>query len=154
MAVGIDNRGMVARTGAAGAGVSLPARVRWARRGFLVLAWVFAGCVAVQVFLAGMGTFVDSARWLWHTSFIHAFEFLPLLMLPVAFLARVPVAMRRLTGALLALIFLQYVTANIGGIPSAFHPLNGFVILWIAVHLGGRAWRVSREGAGPPRAAA
>ena len=150
MAVGVDNRGMVARTGAAGGGVSLPARVRWARRAFLVLAWVFAGCVAVQVFLAGMGTFVDSARWLWHTSFIHAFEFLPLLMLPVAFLARVPVAMRWLTGALLALIFLQYATAIIGGLPGAFHPLNGFILFWIAVHLGGRAWRVSRAGADAP----
>ena len=120
----------------------------------MALAWVFVGCVAVQVFLAGMAIFVDAARWTWHTTFVHVLEGLPLLMLPLAFLARAPAAMRWLTGALFALIFLQYVTANIGGIPSAFHPLNGFVIFWIAVHLGGRAWRVSREGAGPPRAAA
>ena len=41
----------------------------------------FVGCVATQVFFAGMATFVDSARWAWHTSFVHSFEFLPILML-------------------------------------------------------------------------
>lgn len=136
------------------AGDAAPARVRRARRVYLVLAWVFVGCVAVQVFFAGLATFVDSARWAWHTSFVHAFEFLPLLMLPVAFLARVPVAMRWLTGALFALIFMQYFTANIGGIPAAFHPVNALVIFWIAVHLGQRAWRVPREEARDPRVAA
>jgi putative tricarboxylic transport membrane protein len=151
-AVGGANEDRAARPRAAG--VPPPGRVRWARRGYLALAWVFAGCVAVQVFLAGMATFVDAARWPWHTSFIHAFEFLPLLMLPIAFLARVPAAMRWLTGALFALIWLQYLTANIGGIPSAFHPVNALVIFWVAVHLGQRAWRVLRQEAGHPRVAA
>lgn len=130
-----------------GAVAPLSARVRWARRGYLVLAWAFAGCVTVQVFFAGLATFVDSARWAWHTSFVHAFEFLPLLMLPVAFLARVPAAMRWLTGALLILIFMQYFTANFGGIPAAFHPVNALIIFWAAAHLGQRAWRVVREEA-------
>ena len=130
-----------------GAPAPLPGRVRWARRGYLALAWAFAGCVAVQVFLAGMATFVDAARWTWHTTFVHVFEGLPLLMLPLAFLARVPAAMRWLTGALLALIQLQYLTANVGGIPSALHPVNALVIFWVAVYLGQRAWRVTRQEA-------
>ena len=156
------DQGMVAFTEAAAAvgrvgedrearstGAPAPAagRVRWARRGYLVLAWAFAGCVAVQVFLAGMATFVDAARWAWHTSFVHAFEGPPLLMLPLAFLARAPAAMRWLTGALFALIGLQYLTANVGGIPSALHPVNALVIFWVAVHLGQRAWRVTRPAA-------
>ena len=141
--VGGTGEGRGARSGSA-AGPP-PARVRWARRGYLVLAWVLAGCVAVQVFFAGLATFVDSARWAWHTSFIHAFEFLPLLMLPLAFLARLPAALRWLTGALFALIFIQYVTANVGGVPAAFHPVNALIIFWAAVNLGQRAWRVVRE---------
>ncbi len=144
-AVGGTGEDREARPG--GAGVPLPARVRWARRGYLVLAWVFVGCVAVQVFFAGMATFGDAARWTWHTTFVHAFELLPLLMLPLAFLARAPAAMRWLTGALFALIWLQYLTANVGGIPSALHPVNALVIFWIAVHLGQRAWRVTRQEA-------
>ena len=137
-----------------GAGVPPPAWVRWARRGYLVLAWLFAGCVAVQVFFAGLATFVDSARWGWHTSFVHAFELLPLLMLPLAFLARAPAAMRWLTGALFALIWLQYLTANIGGIAAALHPVNALVIFWVAVHLGQRAWRVLRQETGESRVVA
>ncbi len=150
----VGDRGMVALTEPAGAAAPLPARVRWARRGFLVLAWVFAGCVAVQVFFAGMATFIDSARWAWHRGFIHAFEFLPLVMLPAAFLARAPAAMRWLTGVLFALIWMQYFTANIGGIMAAFHPVNALVIFWTAVNLGQRAWRVVREEARDPRVAA
>ena len=150
----VGDRGMVALTEPAGAVGPLSARVRWARRSYLVLAWVFAGCVAVQVFFAGMATFVDAARWAWHRGFIHAFEFLPLLMLPAAFLARAPAAMRWLTGALFALIWMQYLTANIGGIAAAFHPVNALVISWIAVHLGQRAWRLMREEARDPRVAA
>ncbi len=135
--------GREARPG--GGGAPSPARVRWARRGYLALAWVFAGCVAAQVFFAGMATFVDPARWRWHTTFVHAFELLPLLMLPLAFLARAPAAMRWLTGALFALIWLQYLTANIGGIAAALHPVNALIIFWVAVHLGQRAWRVLRQ---------
>ncbi len=146
-AVGVAGEGHGARP--AGGVAPLSAGVRSARWGYLALAWVFAGCVAAQVFLAGMAIFVDSARWGWHTSFIHAFEGLPLVMLVAAFLGRLPAALRWLTGALIALIWAQYATANIGGLPEAFHPVSGFVIFWIAVHLGQRAWRVVRaEGRG------
>jgi hypothetical protein len=138
----------------AGATTMLPGWVRWARYGYLVLAWILAGCVAAQVFFAGMATFVDSARWLWHTNFVHAFEYLPILMLLVAFAARLPVAMRWLSAALYALIFAQYATANIGGVPGAFHPVNALIIFWVSIHLGQRAWRVIREGTRVARPAA
>ena len=151
-AVGRTGEGHLARPG--GVVAPPPARVRWARRGYLALAWVFAGCVAAQVFFAGMATFVDAASWRWHTTFVHAFELLPLLMLPIAFLARAPRAMRWLTGALFALIWLQYLTANIGGIAAALHPVNALIIFWVAVHLGQRAWRVLREETREPRVAA
>jgi hypothetical protein len=144
-AAGGTGEGREGRPGSSGA--APPARVRWARWGYLALAWLFAGCVAAQVFLAGLAIFVDAARWPWHTAFIHTFEFLPLLMLPLAFLARAPAALRWLTGALFALLWLQYLTANIGGIPAALHPVNALLIFWVAVHLGQRAWRVLRQEA-------
>jgi putative tricarboxylic transport membrane protein len=132
----------------------LPAWVRWARWIYLAFAWVFVGCVLGQVFLAGLATFVDPARWLWHTTFIHFFEFLPILMLPFAFLARLPVLLRWLTGALYALIWLQYFTANFGGIAGAFHPVNALLLFWIAVYLGQRAWRAIRDASRRPQSAA
>lgn len=146
MALGIDgDLSAMARTEMVSLPTRPPARVRWARWGYLALAWTFAGCVAAQVFLAGMALFVDAARWRWHTGFIHAFEFVPLLMLPFAFAARLPVALRWLTGALYALIWTQYATAGIGGSAGAFHPVNALFIFWIAVHLGQRAWGVIRR---------
>jgi hypothetical protein len=127
-----------------GSNTQQPARVRWGRWSYLVLSWLFAACVIVQVFFAGLAIFVDSARWLWHTSFVHAFEGLPLLMLIVAFIARLPVAIRWLTTALIGLIFFQYFTANFGGLAGAFHPVNALLLTWISINVAGRTWRVMR----------
>ena len=123
--------------------------LRWA-----LSAAVFVGCVATQVFFAGMATFVDSARWAWHTSFVHSFEFLPILMLAVAFPARLPLGLRWLTAALYGLIWVQYATANIGGVPGAFHPVNALLMAWLAVHVGQRAWRTAREAGRPAQVTA
>ena len=124
-----------------------PTWLHWSRWGFVALAWVFAGCIGVQVFFAGMATFVDSARWQWHTTFVHTFEFLPILMLVVAFPARLPLALRWLTGALYALIWAQYATANIGGVSGAFHPVIALLMFWLAIHVAQRSWRALREAA-------
>lgn len=132
----------------------LPARVRWTRWIYLGLAWIFVGCIAAQVFFAGMAIFVDSVYWGWHTTFIHAFEFVPLLLLAFAFPARLPVAMRWLTFATVALIFAQYATANIGGMAGAFHPVSALVISWIAVTLASRSWRLARAARSQTRLAA
>lgn len=123
---------------------TLPTRVRWTRWVYLGLTWIFVGCIFGQVFCAGMAIFVDSLYWRWHTNFIHTFEYLPLLMLGFAFAARLPVAMRWLTFALFILIYVQYATANIGGMAGAFHPVSALVIVWIAVSLTGRAWQLAR----------
>lgn len=127
-----------------------PGYLRGARWVYLALAWLFAACVVVQVFFAGMAIFVDSARWQWHTSFIHAFEFLPFLMLLVAFIARLPIAIRWLTIALFGLIFLQYFTANFGGLAGAFHPVNALLLTWLAVNLAGRTRRIVRDDGARP----
>jgi hypothetical protein len=156
-AIAVENVGASVGVGevrTSGTAAPLPRWVHWSRWGFLALAWIFVGCVAAQVFFAGMATFVDSSRWAWHTNFIHTFEFLPLLMLAVAFAARLPLGLRWLTGALYALIWAQYATANIGGVPGAFHPVNALLMFWLAIYVGQRAWRAVREAARPAQVAA
>ena len=111
---------------------------RWA---YLALAWVLVGCVVVQVFFAGLAIFVDPADWAWHTNFIHAFEFLPVLMLPLAFLGRLPSLLRWLTGLLWVQIMFQYASANSGGTLGALHPVNAMLFFWVAVTLALRAGR-------------
>lgn len=90
---------LIGESGRAQPSADVPGWVRWSRVAYLIVAWVFVVCVFVQVLFAGMAIFVDSARWLWHTSFIHAFEGLPLLMMPLVFAARLSVSARWLTGS-------------------------------------------------------
>jgi hypothetical protein len=66
-------------------------------------------------------------------------------MLPLAFAARLLAALRWLTGALYALIWVQYATANVGGVAGAFHAVNALVIFWVAIYLAQRTWRVIRD---------
>lgn len=127
-----------------------PAWVRGSRWAYLALAWVVVGCVIAQVFFAGMAIFVDPADWAWHTSFVHAFEFLPVVMLPLAFLGRLPNLLRWLTGLLWAQIMFQYASANIGGTFAALHPVNALLFFWVAATVALRAgrtvWRVAGAG--------
>ena len=83
-------------------------RAVWGRRAFSLLAWLFATCVATQVFFAGMGVFTGPSWWSTHTSFVHLFEYLPLLMLVAAFVGQLPARVKWLSLAALFLIGLQY----------------------------------------------
>ena len=127
----------------------LSGRVRWARRGFVLFSGLFAICVVIQVFIAGMAIFVDPANWSLHTTFIHFFELLPLVMLVLAFIGQLPRMLKLLPVGLWVLIMMQYATAE--GFPTslvaAIHPVNALVIFWLAVFTTRRAWRDMSEPA-------
>jgi len=106
---------------------------RWAAAAYRVMGVLFAAAVTVQIFLAGLAVFTSAERWQWHTSFVHAFEGLPLFMLIVAFAGRLPARLRWAAGAQLLLIVVQYATANMGGSVAAIHPVSATVIFWLAV---------------------
>jgi putative tricarboxylic transport membrane protein len=113
-----------------------PARATW--YAFLGLAIVFALCVAVQVFIAGLATFVTPSHWAQHTMFVHIFEFVPLLMLVVSAAGRLPARLRWLSAALFLLVFAQYMTANLRGLAplvAALHPVVALAIFWLALHV-------------------
>jgi hypothetical protein len=119
-----------------------------ARLAYQVLAWVLVGCVATLVFFAGMAIFVNPERWSWHTSFVHAFELLPLIMLVLAFVGHLPSRIRWLTAVMWLLITLQYVlVAMRPGWGAALHPVNGLAIFWLSVTLAQQAGHARRRGA-------
>ncbi|MBM7554227.1 DUF6220 domain-containing protein [Thalassobacillus pellis] len=118
------------------------ARVRISRNIYLVLAFIFLSCVAVQIFLAGMAIFITPAHWMNHIFFIHLFGFnLPVLMLLFALAGAMPRwAYWQLFG-IFFLVFLMYFTANItGSLPwaGAMHPV-------IAVLLFLLSWKIVRK---------
>jgi hypothetical protein len=112
--------------------------VRLARIGYALLSSVFVACVLVQVFFAGMGAF--GANWSWHLTFAHFLELPPLLMMPLAFLGRLPWGLRLLPLGLVVLIGVQYAIADVAVPTAALHPVNGLLIFWVSLLIVRRAW--------------
>ena len=132
-----------ARTGTTGtpskgAARRLSVPVRLAQIFYAVLVSIFVVCVLIQVFFAGMGAF--GADWSYHVGFVHLLEPLPLLMVPVAFLGRMPWALRLLPLALLVLIGAQYALAHAAVPAAALHPANALLIFLVGLFMTWRAW--------------
>jgi hypothetical protein len=116
---------------------------RLARVSYAVLASVLAAGVLLQVFFAGMGAF--GADWSYHESLAHFLEPLPLLMVPAAFVGRLPWGLRLLPLGIVVLIGGQYALAHVAVPVAALHPVNGFLILLASLFLARRAWVVVRK---------
>ncbi|MCC3371514.1 DUF6220 domain-containing protein [Cohnella sp. REN36] len=108
--------------------------------GFTLLAYLFAVGVLVQVFLAGMAIFVDSLRWRDHEIFVRVIEFVPLIMLILAFPGRLPQTLRWMCAGMFLLIFAQYFTAHFPG-AGAFHPVIAALLFVLSVHVATQARR-------------
>ena len=120
----------------------VPSRIRWARRGFVLFAGALVIGVLIQVYIAGMAVFVDPANWNLHAHFVHVIEWLPLVMLVLAFLGRLSRELKLLPVVLFVLIIVQYATA-LGfsdSMVAAIHPVNAMVIVGIASMTTHRAW--------------
>jgi hypothetical protein len=126
-----------AKQGTTMIGLSVP--VRLARIGYAVLSSVFVVCVLVQVFFAGMGAF--GADWAWHLTFAHFLELPPLLMVPLAFVGRLPWRLRLLPFGLVVLVGAQYAFANAAVPTAALHPVNALLIFLISLLTARRAWK-------------
>lgn len=119
--------------------------VRMFRIFYALLATGFVVCVLVQVFFAGMGAF--GADWSYHVTFGHLLEPLPLLMVPVAFVGRLPLALGLLPLLLMVLIGAQYALASAAVPAAALHPVNAVLIFLTCLFMARRAWTaVARHG--------
>jgi hypothetical protein len=99
--------------------------------------------VLLQVFFAGMGAF--GANWSYHVTLAHFLEPLPLLMVPTAFVGRLPWTLRLLPLGIVVLIGAQYALAHAAVPAAALHPVNGFLILLTSLYVAGRAWTAIRR---------
>ncbi len=116
----------------------------WLARGsYTFLSSAFVAGVLIQVFFAGMGAF--GANWSYHLTFVHVLEPVPLLMVPVAFIGRMPWSLRLLPLLLVFLIGVQYAFANSTVPAAALHPVNGFLILLTSLFMARRAWPAARR---------
>ena len=123
----------------------------FARQAHPIVGGLFAACVVIQVFLAGLGVFADPRSFITHRDFGYLFGLLTLALLVLALVGREP---RRVTGlsALLLLLFalqsvfiaLRTSTPEV----AALHPLNGFLILFVAITVSRASWAVRDAGPG------
>jgi hypothetical protein len=114
-------------------------------RALLVLKWVariFALLIAVQVFLAGLATFVDSDNWTAHSNFSHIFIVFPIFLILLSFIARLPVTYRMKSIQLFVMVILMFVTAVLSsdiGFLSALHPVIALGMFWSTITLSKQA---------------
>ncbi|MDQ0115353.1 DUF6220 domain-containing protein [Paenibacillus harenae] len=112
----------------------------FAQAAFVVLAWLFVACVVVQTMLAGMAVFANPEHWSSHVIFVRFFEFLPFLMLIFSFAAKLPVPLRWQSFGLYAIIFIQYMTANLPG-AGLLHPVIALFLFWFSVRIAKLGWQ-------------
>lgn len=124
---------------------NLSQSVQFSRYIFHGLAWLMVACIVIQTGIAGIAIFTDPAQWSKHTTFVHLFEMVPLLMLLFAFVGRLSKALRWQSAGLFMLIFLQYLTANLGG-AGVLHPVIALILFWLSIHVAKRAWQLRKKG--------
>ncbi len=109
----------------------------------LAAIWLFVACCVVQVFLAGLGVFSDPAQFEVHRNFGYTFGLLLLVILIAAIAERMGrwhIGMAILLMVLFALQSVFVALRSSAPTIAALHPLNGFLILLIAIVVGRAAW--------------
>ena len=117
---------------------------------YLGATWLLVVGVVVQVFLAGLGVFDDPSAFITHRDFGFVLELLPIGMLVAAIVGRM--GRGYIGGAVL--LFIQFMLQSVlvalrTDMPAvaALHPVNGFLILLIALIIGRAAWQDRRAEA-------
>jgi len=115
-----------------------------------VVAWIFAACILVQVFLAGMGVFDGPERFEAHRNFGYTFGWLTLVMVVIAAVGRLGRVLIGLSLLALVQFFLQSIFILFRESQpaiAALHPVNGFLITILAIVLARDAWLARRASA-------
>ena len=110
--------------------------------------------LVLQVFLAGLGVFDDPTFFLTHRDTGYTLELVALVVLVTAATARAGRSQVGLSALVFGLFLLQSVFVAVRASAPAvasLHPVNGFLILFVAIVIARRAWafaRASRAEAG------
>ena len=114
-----------------------------ARTIHLVVAWLLVAGLIVQVFLAGLGVFDSATNFPTHRDFGYLLEALPFVLLVTGLIAGLGRRAALLALAIFGLFLLQSVFVVLrADAPqiAALHPVNGFLITFLAIVLARDAW--------------
>ena len=116
---------------------------RIARPIHVVVSWLLVAGLLVQVFLAGMGVFDSSSMFATHRDFGYTLTLLPAVLIVTGLVGRFGRWEVIAAAVMLGQFILQSVLVlqrDSNPAIAALHPVNGFVILLIAVWLARDAW--------------
>jgi hypothetical protein len=114
-----------------------------ARSVHLAVAWLLVAGLVVQIFLAGLGVFRGPASFATHRDFGYLLELLPLVLLIVGLVARLGRRPALLAAGIFGLFLVQSVFVALRSTApevAALHPVNGFLITFLAIVLARDAW--------------
>jgi hypothetical protein len=114
-----------------------------ARTIHLVVACLFVAALFVQVFLAGLGVFSSTTGFATHRDVGYSLSLLPIVLLVVGLLG----GLGRRLALLAALEFVLFILQSVfvamrtsAPAVAALHPVNGFLILLIALLIARESW--------------
>jgi len=117
--------------------------IKWTRIMYLIGAWLFPGAILVQVFFVGLSLFTGQAYWRTHMVFGHLIGMLPLLLVVLGYLGRLPHAAKRLTWLLFGVYFVQAeifaLIRPAAPMLAALHPVLALVLFAVALTIALRA---------------
>lgn len=90
---------------------------RWDRIGFLLIAVLFNLCLVAQLLTVGLAVFYNPTWWSVHVWLVRGYSGLVVLLLAGLFISPFPRKIQRLTGGLVTLLILQFITIHLN------HPL-------------------------------
>lgn len=122
--------------------------VKWIRMLYLIVAWLFPVAILIQVFFVGLSLFTGQAYWSTHRDVGHTLAVLPLLLVILAYLGRLPSAEKRLIWLQFGVYLVQaeVFAAIRADVPifAAFHPVLALVLFALALIIALRALTVVR----------
>lgn len=125
----------------------VPSFVRWMRAAYVLVAALFIGAIALQVFFAGASVLVHPRYLGLHTTFGHVLQFFPIGLMVLSLGGRFPWRLLGLTALTFVLFALQYVflwVVPAWGLPAlrALHAVNALTLFWITLYLAQSVWHL------------
>jgi Family of unknown function (DUF6220) len=121
-----------------------------ARTIHMVIAWLVVAALVVQVWLAGQGVFNTSAGFAPHRDLGYSIGLLPIVLLVLGLLGGMGRRVALLAVAIFVLVIVQSILVfQRATNPSiaALHPVNGFLILLLAIVLARESWQMRNAAA-------
>jgi hypothetical protein len=128
--------------------------VTWIRRLYLIVAWLFPVAILIQVLFVGLSLFTGQAFWDLHSTFGHLIVLVPLLLVCLSYLGRLPSPAKRPAWLVLGITLIQteVFAALRTAVPTlaALHPVLALVLFALALLIARRAQTVVWTAVTPP----